>query len=467
MNIMTFTPLDVALILAYFTGVILIGTLGSRRQKSDLEDYLVAGRRVTLFPFVATLVTTWYGGILGVGEYSYQYGIANWIAFGFFYYFWAVIYAMLMSKRVHRAHHYTIPDELTAAYDRKTGLLGAIFTFAMTVPAAYILMIGTMIQLIFGWSLATSVIVGTFFSIGYILIGGFRSVVRTDIVQFVFMFLGFGLILPFAIIKFGGFDFLRSNLPATHWDPTGGMHFQEIFVWFFIAAGTMVDPGFYQRCTAAQTEKTAQKGIFIAIGFWFLFDLMTTSAGLYARAILPKLDNPVMAYPMLAEHVLPTVFKAIFFIGMLSTIMSTIDSNTFLAAMTLGRDVIWRWKSDPAAEPQVGIYTQMGLILTGIASVIMALYFESVIDIWKTVGSIGTPVLFLPLMTSLYTRWRVSANVVFGSMVLTTIVTGSWVIWGETQGAYPFGIEPIYPGLLTSAVIFGIGLWQFREKSFG
>ena len=47
-------------------------------------------------------------------------------------------------------------------------------------------------------------------------------------------------------------------------------------------------------------EGVAKKGIVAAIVFWICFDFLTTTAGLYARAILPTLDNPVQAFPALA-----------------------------------------------------------------------------------------------------------------------------------------------------------------------
>ena len=73
--------LDWALIATYFLALAAVWLRGFRVRPSA-EDYLVAGRRVTLPAFVATLVATWYGGILGVGEYSWRYGLANWLVFG-------------------------------------------------------------------------------------------------------------------------------------------------------------------------------------------------------------------------------------------------------------------------------------------------------------------------------------------------------------------------------------------------
>ena len=44
-----------------------------KRTGNETADYLLAGRRVTLLPFVATMVSTGYGWIGGVGEMYFHY----------------------------------------------------------------------------------------------------------------------------------------------------------------------------------------------------------------------------------------------------------------------------------------------------------------------------------------------------------------------------------------------------------
>jgi SSS family solute:Na+ symporter len=90
---------------------------------------LLAGRTVTLPAFVATLVSTWYGGILGIGEYAYLNGISNWVLFGLPYYFFALLFALFLAKRVRASRLVTIPDKLYQTYDLKTSLLGGLLTF--------------------------------------------------------------------------------------------------------------------------------------------------------------------------------------------------------------------------------------------------------------------------------------------------------------------------------------------------
>src|SRR3970282_1920809 len=111
--------------------------------------------------------------------------------------------------------------------------------------------------------------------------------------------------------------------PPEHLKLDGGTSITFIIVWFLIAMWTFADPGFHQRCYAAKNGNVAVKGIIISIFFWFIFDFLTTSTGLYARALLPDIKSPVAAYPLLSGVVLPNGLRGIFYSAMFATIMST------------------------------------------------------------------------------------------------------------------------------------------------
>src|SRR5262245_47122510 len=121
-------PIDWALVAAYF-GFLAVVWLRLFGRRLEAAEYLVAGRRVTLPAFVATLVATWYGGILGVGEYSYRYGISNWLVFGVPYYIGALMFAIFFARRARQAALYTLPDLLANHYGRGPALMGALAVF--------------------------------------------------------------------------------------------------------------------------------------------------------------------------------------------------------------------------------------------------------------------------------------------------------------------------------------------------
>jgi solute:Na+ symporter, SSS family len=430
-----------------------------RRPTEGEADFLVAGRRLTLPAFVASLVTTWYGGILGVGEYGWKYGVSTWLVFGLPYYLYALIFALVLARRARRSRALSPCDQLELAWGRPAALVGAVALFVMTAPAAYVLMLGVLIQFATGWPLWAGVILGTTLSVSYVFRGGLQAVVLTDRVQFLLMFLSFLVLVPACVLSHGGFGWLRANLPAGHLTADGGLGWQAILVWYAIAAATLTEPGFYQRCYAARSEDTARKGILVSIGFWLVFDALTTTAGLYARAVLPELDNPVAAFPQLAVATLPDLWLGLFMVGLLATIMSTVDSYALLAAVMLGRDFLRR-RQLPAGSLLGGEDAanlrpvRWGLLATAVLSAILALWSQSVVMIWKTVGSIGTPVLLVPLLLANFGRRAPSAMAqrrAAGAMVLSGVVSGGWLLAGG--GRAWLGVEAIFPGLLVSALL--------------
>ncbi|HUL44323.1 MAG TPA: hypothetical protein VLY03_08200, partial [Bacteroidota bacterium] len=84
-----FSVTDEVIILVYLAMVVYVGFRASRKTQSTQEDFLLAGRTLTLPVFVMSLVSSWYGGVLGVGEFSYRYGLSNWFTQGLPYYIFA------------------------------------------------------------------------------------------------------------------------------------------------------------------------------------------------------------------------------------------------------------------------------------------------------------------------------------------------------------------------------------------
>jgi len=478
-------PIDQLLIVVYLAAVVAIGVFAGRgRAHGNAVEFLLAGRSLTTPVFVMTLVSTWYGGILGVGEFSYRYGLSNWVIQGIPYYLFSAIFAFLLARRIRASNLITIPDKLEQAYGKPAALLGAFLTFLLMTPAPYVLMLAVLLQMVTGWSLLVCLLTGTAAATGYLVISGFRSDVQTDVFEFFLMFLGFAVILPYAYARFGGMEFLEASLPPLHLTWHGGNSMQFIAVWFLIALWTLVDPSFHQRCYAASSGRVARNGILISIGFWFIFDAMTAFAGLYARAALPSIEQPMMAYPLLAERVLPAGVKGLFYIGMLATIMSTLNTLTFVSGTTLGRDLLGRlWRGRRrgglAATLHTGVethgppmdkdtqLTRWGLLVSALFSVVLALLVPSVIKLWYTIGTVLVPGLLVPLVTSYFDRLRVSGHYALSAMLAAWLTSLAWLGAGWTQelGAtdrYPFGIEPMLPGLAVSLIVWGAG-WMSRR----
>jgi len=454
----TFNAIDILIIIFFFLSVIAIGYWAGRKDQLSAADYLLSGRKVSLTLFVLTNVATWYGGILGVGEFTYRYGLLAWFTQGFPYYIFAFLFALFFAKRIRLASLFTIPDKISGTYGKKAGLFSAILVFVLVSPAPYLLMTGNLISLIFGTGVFLSLVIGIVLSAAYLFKGGFRSDVYTDVIQFFIMFAGFILIFFTASSRFGGFEFLSFNLPENHLRFTGGASPVFIIVWFLIALWTFADPGFHQRCYAAKDGNTAVKGIIISIFFWILFDFLTTSTGLFAKALLPDIDQPVLAFPLLAEKILSPGLKGFFYAALFATIMSTLNSFLFLSATTIGRDFIFRIKKFNKEE-KLKSYTVYGLLISGSVSVILAWAIPSVIEIWYTIGSLCIPGIILTVVSSYYDKLKINDQIMLIEMILAVSVSIIWYfLRKEFGGSILYEIEPMLAGLFTAVLIHCIGL---------
>jgi SSS family solute:Na+ symporter len=339
--------------------------------------------------------------------------------------------------------------------------------FVTSAPAAYVLMLGTLFAAMFGLPLVPCVVAASVLSLFYVSNGGLRTVVFTDQVQFVLMYLGFIVMLAFLVARHGGLGFLEAALPAAHFTWHGGNPPQAILVWYFIALSTLVDPGFWQRAYAARDPGVGRAGVLVSVVCWIIFDFLTTSTGLYARAVLPHLGDPVFAFPELARVTLPPVALGLFYLAMIATVMSTVDSYGFIAASTIGRDLLWRLRGDPSEE-RLPRLTRIGLWISAAFATALALARPSVIGLWHDIGSITTPALLMPVGTALLERGRVGPRWTAAAMLLAFAVATGWVLIkafppAGATGSYPLGLEPIYAGLGVSLLVYATA-WAARSR---
>ncbi len=415
--------------------------------KTSISEYFLAGRKLSTPAFVATLVTTWYGNLLGVGEIAYKYGIVNWLTQGLFWYLAYLIFAFFISKKVNESKLLSIPDQLQKSYDKKTALLGALINFVMLTPAPYILSMGLVLRLVFGIDQKLGIVIGTLIPLAYVFKGGFKAVVWTDTIQFVLMYLGMLVIIPFAYAKYGGWEFIQSHVPESHFSITGSWSWQEIFAWFLIAFWTMVDPGFYQRTYAAKNSKTAFQGVLISIIFWLVFDLAVSLAGFYAYAALPGIDAK-LSLPLLANDVLPEFFKWIFYAGLISTVMSTLDSLCFSSSMALSYDFCARIFT--LKDRDVILLNKVFILVTVVTAMFIALYFDSLFKLIYLRGSLAISCLLVPLVASFFfkTNTKKLSQAGFWSILAGLV--------GFSIGQFFDSIEALFSGLLASLVALSL-----------
>lgn len=449
---------DSLVIAVYFFAVIAIGFHSKHRKSisnNSKFDFLLDGRRLTLPLFVATLVATWYGLILGVGEYVYSQGIVAWVCLGLPYYITAILYAKFIAGKVQLSTAVSIPEQIRNNYGNVSGRFASGLVLILTIPAAYILMLGTLIQMFTGLNITVSILIGTVSSVIYLFIGGFRADVLTNALQFVLMYIGFGALFIFSVVKFGNIVTLATGLPTTHLNFRGGNNWQIIIAWFIISLQTFIDPSFHQRSAAAKSPLVAKKGIFISVLFWILFDFLTISTGLYARVHIKT--EPLLAFPMLASEILPVFWKGIFAVSLLATVMSSLNSYAFLSAITIGKEFISPIFKNKKTD---AFFIRFGLAIISLIGIMLALLLPSAVQLIYKSASIAVPGLLIPLLESYSTKKVLSSKQAMLMMGISSLLSLLWMILTVVvilpiaiQNTI-ISIEPMIPGIILSFIMY-------------
>lgn len=409
-------------------------------------DFFLMGRKLTLPLFVATLVSSWYGGIFGVTEIAFQHGIFNFITQGVFWYVSYIVFALFLVDRVRNYQAITLPEMVSKIYGPRSGQLSAVFNFFNVVPISYSISIGLFLKALFGGDLTLWIAVGTLFSCFYASFGGFRADVFSDVIQFFVMCISVFLVIVFSVSLFGGISFLQNSLNASYFEPTGGHDYLTLIAWGLIAFATLIDPNFYQRAFAAQDSKTAKGGIYISCLIWIGFDLCTTFGAMYAKAVIPEAHSGT-AYLTYAIQILPEGLRGFFLAGILATILSTMDSYLIIAGTTLGYDLF------PKKFSQNGFPKWIGLLTVGLLSIALSIVFEGNIKaVWKTLGSYFAACLLFPVLFGIFFKKKIKDHEFVITTIVGMIMTTYWR-WTSHQGVWQ-NVDEIYIGLLATSISY-------------
>lgn len=459
-------PLDWVVVAVFIAAVLALGLSAKLRQLNMLQ-FLAAGRTLTLPVFVATLVSTWYGGVLGVGESVGSYGIGTWLLFGLPYYAFALIYGLFFAGRVRRDDELSLPERLEARWGRGAGLVGGVLVLLLAVPAAHVYMLGVIIQCLTGWAILPCLIVGAALVTVFLLKGGLLADARVGMLAFALMYVGFIAIDAYGLLHHPIASIVPNLKQQNLLQFNGGVGWLGVISYFTLGAWTLVDPGFHQRVTSSAAPAVGRKGVLIAIPFWMLFDGLTMLSGFYAMSLLSKPPADLVAlFPAIGESLLPSGLKGLFFVGMAGAIISALAGYTLVSGATVGRELIARATGE-SDEARITTWSRGGLFVGAAIAVVVALQVHSVVDIWYGYSGAIVGALLFPVSLAYLAKptTRISTIAVCVAMAASFLVAAAWmqhamrtqnpsmnVSWlGQT-----FSLGTLIPALAISGAILGV-----------
>lgn len=380
----------IAIISFFFLVSILIGWYASR--KGDAEGFLVANRKLGLFHSVMTLSGTFVGAmtLLVYTAFVFTFGIsAMWIFIGYFVGFILFTpFAIYLYKYSKDKSFYTIADFFKLRFGRGISVLviAIIFLWYFGSLSAQFIGGGKILSELTGMSFSLSAIIMCGSIVFYLILGGFQSVVRTDVFQFIVL----GIIL--IILTFS----IRQGLqvPLEYFNPfnAGIVNILAFFLLGVMAPFATQD--YWQRIFAMKNLKVVKRAFVISGILVLLVSFILTYIGLIARSSFSDIDADLAvlhSFTRLAPDYLAGFVAVVFF----SAILSTADTYLFLLSVNFTNDISGKTRSDPGSKIKT---TRLAIFIIGALALILALIYPNIVDItiiFKAIGLTISPIVII------------------------------------------------------------------------
>jgi solute:Na+ symporter, SSS family len=298
---------DVAIIVFYFALVLAIGFYLRGRANTG-EDFFMAGREMTAWVAGLSFLSANLGALelMGWAGSAYQYGIlaTHWYWIG-------AIPAMLFLALVMMPFYYiskthSVPGYLKLRFGEPARAVSAISFAFMTVLMSGVNMfaMAKVMQIVLGWDINFSIWVSSLTVAVYVALGGLRSAIFNEVLQFFLIWAGALLIPILGLYETGGWANLkvqiaqRASEQYVHlWSGLGsftsnpmGIHWTGIV----FGLGAVISMGYWttdflvvQRILAAKDIRSAEMAPIIGAGLKMLVPLIVILPGLLGLAVLP------------------------------------------------------------------------------------------------------------------------------------------------------------------------------------
>jgi sodium/proline symporter len=448
--------------------ILIVVAAWSSKESSTLRGYFIAGKNlppwVVAFSTNATGESGWL--LLGLTGMGYAVGAhAFWVVLGEVT--GACLAWILVSRRLKRladkSDSITVPDVLAARFNDKHHVLRSIsvviiLVMVMVYVTAQMVATGKAFDGFTDLNYAWGVVVGSTIIIAYTLVGGFKAVAWTDLIQGVLMLLGLIILPIIAINAGGGWDAISSKLFAqdpgllSPWGPEGKSTLAIIGVISFVTIGIpfIGVPQLLVRFMSARSVESLVPAMTISVIVIFLFDVGAVLTGMAGRALFPGLEDPEGILPLMSTAMLPEWMAGIMMVIVLAAIMSTVDSLLILASSTVVRDYMQKIRGSGLSEKALANRGKLLTVIIGVIGIGFALQqspmiFWFVIFAWNGLGAAFGP----PILCGLwYSRTNIKGAI--AGMLGGFLTTVTWVLFFKEQF---YGLSEIVPGFLVGLLL--------------
>jgi Na+/proline symporter len=381
--------LDLGLLILYTLVCIGIGLWNSRKQGD--ADFLIAGRSLNQWGFVTSVVASYIGGaaIVAYAAYVYNFGISAIAVFvgtslGFLLF---IPYARKLRKTGADQRFYTLSDWFYHKFGNGAGAVSsAILLFVYFGMLLNQFIAGSSILAnISGLSYEVSLLISSGIITIYLVAGGFNSVIKTDIFQYIVLFVLFILLAVILARQQHELILEMTDLSSMNISMTIAFIAFGIFIIFQSAE-------YWQRVYAARSDRVVSRGLMTAAFLTLLTGLAITLIGLSAHHNSPGIEARD-AFAEGLSHMISGKYLGAALVLMFAAIMSSADTQIFVLASSVSVDWIKRFSTRGDSEQKLKSITRLSIIFFSLLGLACAWFMRDLVAVIVFITGVGFTII--------------------------------------------------------------------------
>lgn len=442
--------LDLSIVSIYLLFCLYLGYSKVNKIKT-LTEYAVGSRTISTLALITAVFATKIGAGATMGEIERVYSLGLFFAVTLmispmFWFITAKIFAGNIDK-------FKDCISLTDIMRKLYGNSGRWFTvFASLIDSlgsvsAQLSAIGFLFQYLLDLPMHYGIIFAGALVCAYVSFGGAKSVILTDIFQFIVFYAVMPIACVLAVKSSGGFDRIITSLPSDmlEFNLEGGNKW--VFLSFlFYALLPATSATFVQRFLMSRNSHQLGYSLNSIALIAFPFALILCAVGFTIRAVAPDIQSNSAFYYLIVNY-LPVGVIGLSISAVFAIIMSSANSWLNSGATIIANDVIRSFLPN-MTDKQGLLYARLATIGITILSILLAIIGGSIIKILWFTDSFWFPVMLVPLAAGMF-GFR-STGKTFAVSAISAIVAVNIValIMGE------YNTLSITLGILTSFVTY-------------
>lgn len=400
------------------------------KKKTTVDQYFLSNRNLKLMPLTLTFLATQLGGgaILGGAQAAQTHGFyAIYYSLGIS--IGLVILALGIGAKFRKLEVATIPEIFGKVYN--SALLQRFAAVTLIITTFFILVaLGVATKQFFtalGITNPLWFVVFWIVIIFYTTAGGFGAVVKTDIIQVLFILTTFLLIFLFGLLKEGGLYIAKiSSFSAV--SVSEGLPW---FSWLLMPMlFTVIGQDMGQRCFAAKNPKLVSKATAIAAVLLVAASVVPVGLGVLSTSLDTDINN-ASALIQIVELVSNPVIASLFACSILLAILSTADSLICAISSNISYDLLSSFKK-LKSETTKSRLAKISTLIIGTLAVVYSLWFDVILDIMVLAYSLAVSTLFVPVFFGVISKNRIATPAVL-SMAFSLIVFIGLTVFYPTE----------------------------------